>query len=504
MTAASRPYLLFTVFTAGMVTLAVELSASRLLGNIFGTSNLVWANVIGLTLIYLSAGYWLGGRMADRHPTERALGLVVVCAAVALAVLPFATRPLFSAAQGAFDDLSAGAFIASFLGAMAMFAVPITALGAVAPWAIRLSVRDVATAGSVAGRLYALSTIGSILGTFLPVLVLIPAIGTRRTMILVAAVLALAAVPLLGARFLAAPAALAALLVVPLGQVKAAPGEHVLFEGESPYQFVQVVRQDDGDVVLRLNEGWAVHSLTPAQGPLTGGYWDAFAALPLLTGKADGRLAVLGNAGGTVGNVYEALWPGTRIDGVEIDPLVTEVGRRYMGMDNPRETVHTADARFWLAGTRDRFDAIVVDAYRQPYIPFHLSTKEFFELVRDRLNPGGVVAINVGTPPDQTEVVDRIAGTMRSVFPLVLDTRYERFNSVLVGFRDPTDAAAALRRLRDASGPAAVPARRLAEGMRVVPRGGTPFTDDLAPVETLTDRALLDYLREGAPGAGGP
>ena len=146
---------------------------------------------------------------------------------------------------------------------------------------------------------------------------------------------------------------------------------------------------------------------------------------------------MLGNAGGTLANIYAGIWPRTAIDGVEIDPLVSEVGRKYMGMTNPRLAVHTADARFWLQGTDDRFDAIVVDAYRQPYIPFHLATREFFHLVRERLRPDGVVAINVGTPPDETEVVGRIAQTMRAEFPVVLSSRYKRFNSVVIGFTDP-------------------------------------------------------------------
>ncbi len=501
MSALARIRLPALVLVAGASSLAAEMAGARLLAPYFGASNLVWANVIGLTLIYLAAGYWLGGKFADRYPTEQALGLVVMGAAVSLALLPFATRPLFDAAQGAFEDLSAGAFVASFLGAMLMFAVPMTLLGAVAPWAIRLSVVDVASAGSVAGRLYALSTLGSIAGTFLPVLVIIPAIGTRRTLLAIAALLALSAVPLIGRRWALAPAALAALALVPLGQVKAAPGEEVLFEGESPYQFVQVVRRDDGDVLLRLNEGWAVHSLTPARGVMTDGYWDAFTVLPLLTGRPDGRVAVLGNAGGTTANQYAALWPSAPIDGVEIDPVVSDAGRRYMGMTNPRLTVHTADARFWLRGTDARFDAVVVDAYRQPYIPFHLATREFFRLVRERLRPGGVVAINVGTPPDQTEVVDRIADSMRAEFPAVLVSRYERFNSVVLGFTDPTAAREAISRLADASGPVAGPAARLSATLREVRAGGEPMTDDLAPVETLTDRAILDYLREGAPGA---
>lgn len=490
------------VFVAGAATLAAELTGARLLAPWFGASNLVWANVIGLTLIYLSLGYWLGGKVADRHPSPRVLGSVVIVAAVTVAILPLALTPVFQAAQGAFADLSAGAFVASFVGTMLMFLVPITLLGMVSPWAIRLSVKDVETAGSVAGRLYAISTVGSILGTFLPVLVLIPAIGTRRTLILIAAVLALAAVPLIGARAVAAPLVLAGMLALPVGVIKAEPGETVLFEAESPYQYVQVSEQADGDRILRLNEGWALHSvLRSDRSALVGGYWDAFLTLPLLTGGPDARIAVLGNAGGTTARAFRLTWPGVHVDGVEIDPVVTEAGNRYLDMAGPNLTTHEADARFWLAGDRGPFDAIVVDAYRQPYIPFHLSTQEFFQQVRDRLTPGGVVAINVGTPPGEDAVVDRIAATMRSVFPTVLNARYGEFNSVVLGFARPTTVAQARDRLATATGDTAEAAGILAPLLREVPPGGDVFTDDHAPVEQMTDGAILDYLNQGAPGA---
>jgi spermidine synthase len=500
-TRAARIRLSALVLVAGAASLATEMAGARLLAPYFGASNLVWANVIGLTLIYLAAGYWLGGRLADRHPSERALSLVVLGAAAALALVPFLTRPLFEAAAGAFADVSAGAFIASFFGAMAMFAIPVTALGMVSPWAVRLSVRHVSEAGSVAGRLYALSTLGSIVGTFVPVLVLIPAIGTRRTLLAIAALVALVAAPGLPRRLRPAPLALVALALVPLGPIKAGGEDRVLFEGESPYQFVEVVRKPDGTTVLHLNEGFAEHSLLPARGVLTGGYWDAFLALPLLTGRPAGRLAVLGNAGGTTATQYERVWPAAPIDGVEIDPLVTEVGRRYLGMRNPRLRVHTADARFWLAGAEERFDAIVIDAYRQPYIPFHLVTREFFRLVSARLAPDGVVAINVGTPPRLTEAASRIAETMRSVFPAVQATRYDRFNSIVIGYRSAARAAAAPSLLRAAGGLAAPAARRLALTLEPVAPARDPLTDDRAPIEALTDRALLEYIREGAPGA---
>jgi spermidine synthase len=490
------------VFAAGAASLATEVTGARLLAPYFGSSDVVWANVIGLILLFLSLGYWAGGRLADRHPHARALGLVALVAAAGIAALPFATRPALSAAANAFDSVSAGAFIGSFFSAMAMFAIPVTALGAVSPWAIRLAVRDVREAGAVAGRLYALSTLGSILGTFLPVLVLVPAIGSRRTLLACAAVLALAAAPLVGRRYLLAPALVAGLALVPTGLVK--PGQGVLFEGESPYQFVQVVRDGDS-VVLHLNEGWAVHSIYEPGAVLTHNYWDAFLTLPLLTERPAGRLSILGNAAGTISTAYGKVWPQTRIDGVELDPLVTQVGRRYFHLaSNRRLTVHTQDARVFLERTRAHEDEIVVDAYRQPYIPFYLTTREFFSLAAERLTPGGVVAINVGTPPGETAIVSRIAATMRAVFPAVLSSRYDEFNSIVIGFTDPLAAARAARTLAAARGIPAAPAHHLAATLRpVAPDPGAVLTDDNAPVEQLTDRALLDYLREGAPGATG-
>src|SRR3954453_14391153 len=115
------------VFAAGAASLATEVTGARLLAPYFGSSNVVWANVIGLILIYLSLGYLLGGRLADRHPSERALGLVALAGAAGIAALPFVTQPAFSAAADAFAQVSAGAFIGSFLAALLMFALPVTA-----------------------------------------------------------------------------------------------------------------------------------------------------------------------------------------------------------------------------------------------------------------------------------------------------------------------------------------------------------------------------------------
>lgn len=491
------------VFAAGFCTLGVELTAARLLAPFFGTSTLVWANVIGLTLLYLAVGYWLGGRLADRWPTPRRLGAVVLVAAVAIATLPFTTRPLFGLATAAFADVSAGVLIGSFVGVLLAFAVPITALGAVAPWAIRLAVQSVEEAGRVSGRLYALSTVGSLLGTFASVLLLVPWIGTRRALLVFALLLAAAALPLLPRRVLAAPVVIGLLLLIPEQAVKAAPGDQVVWEGESAYQFVQVVDDAAGDRVLRLNEGWAAHSIKVGPSGLVGGYWDRVLCLPLAIDRPVGRLAVLGNAGGTTAVQFARFWPGWQVDGVEIDPTVTDVGYRLFGMGEASQlTVHSADARPWLQATDARFDGIVIDAYRQPYIPFHLVTREFFELVRDRLVPGGAVAINVGAPPGQDLALSRISQTMALVFPVVTRSRVGNFNTVVTGYRNSATAVGASKRLAAAPPPLTEVCADFAANAQAVAPTTDPLTDDLAPVEWMTDAALFAYLQDGAPGAG--
>ena len=385
------------VFCTGAAALATEIGAARLLAPYYGSSTIVWANVIGLVLASLSVGYWVGGKIADRSPSPRVLGRIVVFAAVLIAIIPFAAGPFLDVSVRGLDQVSAGAAIGSFFAVLALFAPALTLLGMVAPFAIRLAIDDVREAGSVAGRLYALSTVGSLLGTFLAALVLIPTIGTRRTLLAAALLVALSGAALLGRRWLLVAAGVGVLIVIPAGAVRAEPG--LIYEHESRYQFIHVTDLN-GVRRLYLNEGLAVHSLWRPNTVLTGGEWDTYLAVPPLLGRPLRRVAILGNAGGTTARAMGVFYPQARIDGVELDPDVTAVGRRYFGLDdNPRLHVITADARPFLRRTHDTYDLIIVDAYRPPYVPFYLATQEFFRLARSRLAPGGAIVLNVGSTP---------------------------------------------------------------------------------------------------------
>jgi spermidine synthase len=425
---------------------------------------------------------------------------------VLLSFVPLVADPFLSLSVEAFDDVSVGGFAGSLFGVLVLVAVPVLMLGAVAPWAIRLKVPDVAQSGEVAGRLYAISTVGSLVGTFLSALLLIPLLGTQRTFLVFAIALAVVSALGLGRRWLIAPVLLTLMLALPVGTVKGATeaGAEVIHEADTTHQYARVVEYPDGERHLELNEGQAVHSIYRPDTVLTGDVWDGYLVAPLAarTG-APGRIAILGNGAGTTVRAYEKYFPSTRIDAVEIDGELTEIGKEFFDLrERPGVRFFAEDARPFLQRMEDeRYDAIFVDAYRQPYIPFYLATTEFFELVRDRLAPGGAVVVNVGHPEGNEDLEQVLTATVKSVFPNVARDPLEPTNTLLVASMTEDVGA---ERLRAAAADASLPAdiRRIASeaGARMAGplSGGRVFTDDKAPVEWLIDISLVKYAADGA------
>jgi spermidine synthase len=495
------PPLTLLVFVVGTGSLGAEIAAVRLLSPYFGASTVVWANTIGVVLVALSVGYWLGGRLADRHPHMRGLCLLALAAAGLLALVPFAADPLLGLAVDALDQISGGAFFGSLVAVLVLVAIPVLLLGAVSPWAIRLAVSSVEEAGTVAGRLYALSTAGSLVGTLLSALLFIPLIGTRRTFLVFA--LAIAVMAVLGLRpvrrYALAPAAIALLIALPVGTLKAQTGSgRVIHEADTEYQYARVIEDSEGSRYLELNEGQAQHSIYHPDRVLTDDVWDGHLVLPFAARSSPPRhVAILGNAAGTTSRAFERFFPQTRVDGVEIDRELSEIGRRYFDMNNPRLRLFHEDARPFLRRTETRYDVISVDAYRQPYIPFYLTTREFFELVRERLAPGGVLVVNAGHPEGQDELEKVLTATVAEVFPHVARDPIEPTNTLIVASADPLSPG----RIRAAASRVPPGLRRTARAAadRLAPplRGGRAYTDDKAPVEWLIDKSIVDYAAGG-------
>src|SRR3954447_4667470 len=138
-------------FVGGLSSIGIELSASRLIAPYFGNSTFIWANLIGLTLTYLSIGYYIGGRVADRRPDPRLLYLCTAIAAAFSGLIPVIARPILQLSLDAFDRIAVGAFYGSLVGTLLLLAIPVTLLGFVTPFAIRLRIGDVEGAGKTAG-----------------------------------------------------------------------------------------------------------------------------------------------------------------------------------------------------------------------------------------------------------------------------------------------------------------------------------------------------------------
>lgn len=505
--------LLPLVFVSGMASLGVEFGASRLLAPYFGTSLYVWGVLIGLVLIYLSLGYVIGGRLADRRPSADVLFQLTAWAGLWIGLIPLVSYPILLESQHGFASLSAGIVLGTLIAVMLLFAVPVVLLGCVSPFAIRLLLRSVGTGGNTAGAVYALSTAGSILGTFLPVFWLIPTFGTRPTLVIFSvALLALSIAGLWPRRrvfalFLVAVVAGAALL--PQG-IKPPEQGRLLYEKESAYHYIQVV-QVGTRTELILNEGQAIHSIYDTASLTTGGPWDYFllgsyfrsaqVAEPLPR-----SVAILGLAGGTSARQYAAAY-GRSVDiaGVEIDPDILDVAHRYFHLDEPNVHAVVQDARYWLAGERQRYDVIAMDAYRQPYIPFHLTTREFFELVRAHLEPGGAAVVNAGRTATDYRLVKALASTMAAVFPNVYLVDVPTFSNTLVyGTTERTSLDDVRHNLDLAQEPLVKEVAASAEtqgDLRVSEYRGQVFTDDLAPVERLIDQIILGYISSSGSSA---
>ncbi|MCB9878554.1 MAG: fused MFS/spermidine synthase [Planctomycetes bacterium] len=418
----------------GFAVMAAELTAVRLLAPHFGDSAYVWTNVIGVILAAMAAGAALGGRLAGREDAARWPLRLLVAGAMLLAGAPWlvgwlggALLPADLPLDAAMPALIRGSLAASLLA----FAPPLFVLSAVSPLLVVLLAARGATLGRAAGDIGAAGTVGSLLGTFLATHWLVPGVGCRWSMAIAAGVLLLAAA-LSTARtargVVPGGVLLAALAPWHVGPLRPAPnGVELLAEVESPYQYLQVQRaaapEEPTRTTLVINEGLdSFHSIAIEGSHFTGGaYYDWQAVAPLLAG--DGarppglRALSIGDAAGSLRRVYAGCHPGATVDAVDIDAATMQLGDEFFGDDKASGARFALDGRLFLERAVGTWHVIHVDAYaHQVYVPAHLASREFFAAAHEHLEPGGVLACNVGALRLDDPVLDAVAGTVRDVF----------------------------------------------------------------------------------------
>ncbi len=287
------------------------------------------------------------------------------------------------------------------------------------------------------------------------------------------------------------------------GVLKASSGQ--IYEAESAYNYVQVL-EVDGFRMLRLNEGQGIHSVYHPTILSYSGPWEQFLAAPFFnappyTPEQVKRIGIVGLAAGTTARQATQVFGPIPIDGWEIDPLILDVGRKYFDMNMPNLNAYAQDGRWGLEHSAEKYTIIGVDAYRPPYIPPHLTTVEFFQVVKDHLTEDGVAVVNAGRSPSNRSLIGALARTLGEVFPsvYVVDVP-QSFNSIIYATRQPTswDNLYANNDLLVAKGnvhPLLLEVLQRAELLRQeVPPSEVVFTDDKAPIEWITNSMVLSYV----------
>lgn len=512
----SKTYLYLTEFFAGMAVMAVELGASRLLAPYFSSSQIVWTIIIATIMIAMALGNVYGGRSADRDPNPDRLYRRLLIAAVWIAAIPVLGKYVILLVSGAlvFTVSHNLLVIAAFLACMVIFVFPCFLLGTVTPSLVKYAVDSLDASGRTVGNLNAFNTVGSILGTFLPTFVTIPAVGTAITFLIFSGViLVLALVYFISRRARPMGCAAAAVLFAACAILGHSDSfafweKDLTYEGESVYNYLQV-RETDRDVALSTNVLFGIQSVLEKDGRLSGMYYDYAMAAPVMA-RANGAdvaqdVLILGMGTGTYYHQCDAYFTGFTMTGVEIDQKITDLAHTYFELPADADVV-TYDGRAYLAAVDSTYDVIMVDAYQDITIPFQMSSAEFFRLVRDHLNPGGVMVVNMNMRSgSEGSINEYLQDTIASVFPSVTTVDVPFYtNRELFASDRPVEEEAYLAALAEMAAPLDAARREeLTDFLSAVPDRLTAYTggdrlltDDKAPVELLGMRVIDEIIAD--------
>jgi spermidine synthase len=475
----ARFLLLAIAFVTGWTIMMLEILGGRLLAPFFGYSVYQWGALIGVVMAALAIGYYVGGRVGDRPEAGRFLLAALVVSLVYILVVPRLT-------DGFMPGLRAfGPAWGSVAASIVLLGVPSLLLATTSPIVIRLTAS--ALIADSAGKVYAVSTIGSIGGTFFTAFYAIPDLGTRMSHYVAAALLAAAAsaLALIERQTRLAVVAIAAFAIgYPFGG--GPTGD--LYRAESIHNIIRVA--DIGKLrYLFLNYADGAQTVMNREGLLTDRYYDQFLIGPQINGAKN--ILFLGVAGGTAIKQLVTVYPDVRVTGVDLDPAVLDVAKRFFGLgEEKRVTLVADDARWFLANSRDRYDMIAIDLYVTGHIPFFTTTEEFFRLVHDHLTENGIVMMNVLAVQQPEELLGPLVRTVRLSFPSTFLTGYGNF--ILIASRSTLGVQELKERIERAGPSPEIKqvARRALNGLSPASAGREwpIFTDDRNDVEFRTFR----------------
>ncbi len=409
--------LYFVVFICGGAVLAIEILGTRIIGPYYGVSIFLWSALISVTLIALSAGYMIGGRLADRRKDIRTLAVMIAVSGIIVLLIPLARNDVISITESM--GLRTSVLITSFI----LFFPPLTFLGMVSPYAVKLRTKSLDVVGTRTGDLYAVSTIGSVLAALLTGYILIPNVGVIKLTLSIGIILILTSIFLFVSGTKKTSRIVSAVLIVILAVVsfnflpseKADPSKGIIAVKQSVYGEIRVMDVDETRMLL-IDGG--IHT---AVDKTTGENILPYAWVIDITKKLErykGDMLLIGLGGGSVlKSFYEDDWD---VEAVEVDPEIIRIEMKYFNPVPGFNNIVNDDGREFLRTTDRTYDLIVLDAFGSSSVPFHLTTVEAFRLAAQHLNKNGIMAVNIEAVGWDDIIVGSLAKTLHQVFSNVL------------------------------------------------------------------------------------
>jgi len=509
----NKYFLYFTGFFSGMSVMGIELGASRLLAPYFSSSQIVWTVIIGTIMIAMAIGNVWGGRSADKNPDPGKLYKRLMIAAIWTAAIPFVGKYVIAGITLVLMLFIKENFLvwASFAACIVLFVFPLMLLGTATPSLMKYATKSLKDNGKILGELEAFGTIGSIIGTFLPTFVTIPTVGTAATFLIFAAILACLSL----AYFLSVKkhrirsgvtaGVILLLLILPFQYSFAFWESDLTYEGESIYNYLRV-QEDEESMILSTNVLEGVQSIMMKSGGLTGMYYDYALAAPMMVEEKQENydILILGMGTGTYAKQCLEYYPGTAVEGVEIDEKIVDLSRKYFELPEDVKVI-VDDGRSYLQKT-GTYDVIMVDAYQDITIPFQMSSVEFFTEVKKHLNPGGVMVVNMNMRSSEKGAInDYLTDTISSVFSTVATVQTANAVNEELFASDNADMVTVFEnRCEELETEAATDKelelaqqmKEVGEQLTVAEAGDKILTDDKAPVELLGMQVLDEIIED--------
>jgi len=410
------------VFISGAVLMALEIVGSRVLAPYFGSSIFVWGSLISVVMTALSIGYYWGGWLSAREPSYNKLLMLLVIPGVLIFFLPF----IYPSVNEQIAMIDFGTRLNPLLACAALFLAPGIFLGAISPYVIRLAATRLHTVGSTAGTLYAVSTCGSILGTLLTAFYLIPVLGVTNiihALGITLVCLSLVVVPLIRLHRVPLGQAIAtvslllgavSMLWTPLAWAK------TIMQKDTFYHRIRV--EEDDEARYMYFDRTLQSAMTVKDPSALRLVYSRYTSLGFTFRPDAKKMLLIGLGGGSIPKKVQKEFPNMEIDAVEIDPEVIKIAKEHFNVKESNHLrLHAQDGRLFLARTQTQYDIILLDAYFTDATPFHLATKEFFELAQKKLTPNGIVVANLisAVTGPSGKIARAFVRTQRQVFPQI-------------------------------------------------------------------------------------